>query len=167
MGAGEIAQATPRCNASAQRRETGRLLGCGRSSIRALPKSRSVAQPGRAPRSGRGGRRFKSCHSDQLGRPQTGPPARCGSSPDKSVGYPDAPSRKWLSRRRLLAVTGTFCALLSGAIPEVYLSKIMPIHQSEARTTAALRGQLKFPGIREIIREMALTITRVHGRSGR
>ena len=27
---------------------------------------RSVAQPGRAPRSGRGGRRFKSCHSDQL-----------------------------------------------------------------------------------------------------
>src|SRR5437764_4117142 len=27
--------------------------------------SRSVAQPGRAPRSGRGGRRFKSCHSDQ------------------------------------------------------------------------------------------------------
>lgn len=27
--------------------------------------SRSVAQPGSAPRSGRGGRRFKSCHSDQ------------------------------------------------------------------------------------------------------
>src|SRR5215470_6375590 len=26
---------------------------------------RSVAQPGRAPRSGRGGRRFKYCHSDQ------------------------------------------------------------------------------------------------------
>jgi hypothetical protein len=30
-----------------------------------LPKSRSVAQSGSAPRSGRGGRRFKSCHSDQ------------------------------------------------------------------------------------------------------
>src|SRR6516225_6538035 len=30
--------------------------------------SRSVAQPGRAPRSGRGGRRFKSCHSDHLSR---------------------------------------------------------------------------------------------------
>ena len=29
-------------------------------------RSRSVAQPGSAPRSGRGGRRFKSCHSDQL-----------------------------------------------------------------------------------------------------
>ena len=29
------------------------------------PRRRSVAQPGRAPRSGRGGRRFKSCHSDQ------------------------------------------------------------------------------------------------------
>jgi hypothetical protein len=28
--------------------------------------SRSVAQPGRAPRSGRGGRRFKSCRSDQF-----------------------------------------------------------------------------------------------------
>jgi hypothetical protein len=27
--------------------------------------SRSVAQSGSAPRSGRGGRRFKSCHSDQ------------------------------------------------------------------------------------------------------
>src|ERR1700730_8835237 len=27
---------------------------------------RSVAQSGSAPRSGRGGRRFKSCHSDQL-----------------------------------------------------------------------------------------------------
>src|SRR5215510_15630695 len=31
-----------------------------------LPKSRSVAQSGSAPRSGRGGRRFKSCHSDQI-----------------------------------------------------------------------------------------------------
>ena len=30
----------------------------------ALPISRSVAQSGSAPRSGRGGRRFKSCHSD-------------------------------------------------------------------------------------------------------
>jgi integrase len=30
--------------------------------------SRSVAQPGRAPRSGRGGRRFKSCHSDHFFR---------------------------------------------------------------------------------------------------
>ena len=29
---------------------------------------RSVAQSGSAPRSGRGGRRFKSCHSDQLSR---------------------------------------------------------------------------------------------------
>src|SRR5207253_2083735 len=28
-------------------------------------RHRSVAQPGSAPRSGRGGRRFKSCHSDQ------------------------------------------------------------------------------------------------------
>jgi hypothetical protein len=31
----------------------------------ACQRRRSVAQPGRAPRSGRGGRRFKSCHSDQ------------------------------------------------------------------------------------------------------
>src|SRR6266852_9762299 len=31
----------------------------------ACQRCRSVAQPGRAPRSGRGGRRFKSCHSDQ------------------------------------------------------------------------------------------------------
>src|ERR1700730_4484629 len=33
--------------------------------ISASAKYRSVAQPGSAPRSGRGGRRFKSCHSDQ------------------------------------------------------------------------------------------------------
>ena len=32
------------------------------------PRSRSVAQSGSAPRSGRGGRRFKSCHSDQFSR---------------------------------------------------------------------------------------------------
>src|ERR1700736_6513017 len=47
----------------------------GASSIRVLavretqgykpPSCRSVAQPGRALRSGRRGRRFKSCHSDQ------------------------------------------------------------------------------------------------------
>ena len=40
--------------------------------------SRSVAQPGSAPRSGRGGRRFKSCHSDQknnmLAHPDFGAP---------------------------------------------------------------------------------------------
>ncbi len=35
------------------------------------PVSRSVAQPGRAPRSGRGGRRFKSCHSDQPSPPSS------------------------------------------------------------------------------------------------
>ncbi len=42
------------------------LLRCGeRLAISRPPVDRSVAQPGRAPRSGRGGRRFKSCHSDQ------------------------------------------------------------------------------------------------------
>ena len=50
------------------------VLGCGLPGRNALAISRagafsgacrSVAQPGRAPRSGRGGRRFKSCHSDQ------------------------------------------------------------------------------------------------------
>ena len=42
---------------------------CGPSRGRlysSLSASRSVAQLGSAPRSGRGGRRFKSCHSDQL-----------------------------------------------------------------------------------------------------
>src|SRR5207244_6989340 len=37
-----------------------------RGYISASAKYRSVAQPGSAPRSGRGGRRFKSCHSDQF-----------------------------------------------------------------------------------------------------
>src|SRR4029078_8823573 len=37
--------------------------------------SRSVAQSGSAPRSGRGGRRFKSCHSDQhLAHPEPAAP---------------------------------------------------------------------------------------------
>ena len=41
---------------------------CGPTHLhaRASPRRRSVAQPGSAPRSGRGGRRFKSCHSDHL-----------------------------------------------------------------------------------------------------
>src|SRR6266849_1593739 len=39
-----------------------------RGYISASGKYRSVAQPGSAPRSGRGGRRFKSCHSDQYSR---------------------------------------------------------------------------------------------------
>src|SRR6266581_3594649 len=43
--------------------------------------SRSVAQPGRAPRSGRGGRRFKSCHSDQLF--QAVLPRRLGTPPKR------------------------------------------------------------------------------------
>jgi hypothetical protein len=38
----------------------GRLYTC------LFTPRRSVAQPGSAPRSGRGGRRFKSCHSDHL-----------------------------------------------------------------------------------------------------
>ena len=42
------------------------LAGSGHGSYTpARTGSRSVAQPGSAPRSGRGGRRFKSCHSDQ------------------------------------------------------------------------------------------------------
>src|SRR5437588_7709281 len=44
-----------------------RRRACGRRAFEAItaPRaSRSVAQPGSAPRSGRGGRRFKSCHSD-------------------------------------------------------------------------------------------------------
>src|SRR5215510_3722442 len=57
------------------------LLAVGSSTLAALPrrgykiahrKYRSVAQPGRAPRSGRGGRRFKSCHSDQHKHVQPG-----------------------------------------------------------------------------------------------
>ena len=47
-----------------------RRLSCGHWRSRLYTgrtlASRSVAQLGSAPRSGRGGRRFKSCHSDQL-----------------------------------------------------------------------------------------------------
>ena len=50
---------------------TARLpAGVGLSIYVTLFTSRSVAQPGSAPRSGRGGRRFKSCHSDQPLRSQ-------------------------------------------------------------------------------------------------
>lgn len=43
------------------------------------PVDRSVAQPGRAPRSGRGGRRFKSCHSDHWIQRRL-PTGRCSPS---------------------------------------------------------------------------------------
>ncbi len=54
-----------RCNGLAgtpRRRYKNRLARCGRKSGPAA--RRSVAQPGSAPRSGRGGRRFESSHSD-------------------------------------------------------------------------------------------------------
>ena len=44
--------------------QDGFLASHGAHVIYVAPASRSVAQPGSAPRSGRGGRRFKSCHSD-------------------------------------------------------------------------------------------------------
>ncbi len=44
---------------------------------------RSVAQPGSAPRSGRGGRRFKSCHSDQPSRRRG---SLCRQTSDNSNG---------------------------------------------------------------------------------
>src|SRR5262249_30458388 len=50
---------------------------CGRSRTRVIRPAfrRRVAQSGSAPRSGRGGRRFKSCHSDQhLASPETSIP---------------------------------------------------------------------------------------------
>ena len=42
-----------------------RFLRCAKPKAISRGLSRSVAQPGRALRSGRRGRRFKSCHSDQ------------------------------------------------------------------------------------------------------
>src|SRR5207253_10131333 len=49
---------------------SGPAAACGQEGRRLYsPRGRSVAQPGRAPRSGRGGRRFKSCHSDQVFMP--------------------------------------------------------------------------------------------------
>ncbi len=58
-------------------RGTAALLASHGDAIRRLRRLRSVAQPGSAPRSGRGGRRFKSCHSDQhpaeIGRPSPQP----------------------------------------------------------------------------------------------
>lgn len=44
------------------------LAGTKGDSYKPAVWSRSVAQSGSAPRSGRGGRRFKSCHSDQKNR---------------------------------------------------------------------------------------------------
>src|SRR3977135_244554 len=43
-----------------------RLLAVGETQGYKPRSCRSVAQPGRALRSGRRGRRFKSCHSDQV-----------------------------------------------------------------------------------------------------
>ena len=50
-----------------RRGQTGLFLrALGAPSIYGTSARRSVAQPGSAPASGAGGRRFKSCHSDQI-----------------------------------------------------------------------------------------------------
>jgi hypothetical protein len=62
----------------------GRRAACGRDEARLYERltrkrrSRSVAQSGSAPRSGRGGRRFKSCHSDHHSRTRRPKAARQG-----------------------------------------------------------------------------------------
>jgi hypothetical protein len=87
--------ATPhRCSGIAAD-DTGRIEGDQRASrlparrtrgyIRPSCRHRSVAQPGSAPRSGRGGRRFKSCHSDHFSAAPNSDPA---SFPDRSPGWP-------------------------------------------------------------------------------
>ena len=50
------------------RRQIG-TCGGGARWLYSASRSRSVAQSGSAPRSGRGGRRFKSCHSDHRFQP--------------------------------------------------------------------------------------------------
>jgi hypothetical protein len=52
-----------------------------------------VAQPGRAPRSGRGGRRFKSCHSDQhLAKIKILNGTDCGTETPSTYGVPRCPT---------------------------------------------------------------------------
>src|SRR5580698_908011 len=58
---------TRRCATASRRGAEVRLVRRDRLLYKAPSQFRSVAQSGRAPRSGRGGRRFESCHSDQLG----------------------------------------------------------------------------------------------------
>ncbi len=72
---------------SAGRRSPLVAAACGR--YKTLASGRSVAQPGSAPRSGRGGRRFKSCHSDQLFQLLSSP------APSHPDSYPDRNGRDW------------------------------------------------------------------------
>src|SRR6185312_14865863 len=65
-----------------------RLRGWGRCSIRPASR-RSIAQSGRAPSSGGGGRRFESCYSDHLSRPLPSPEIR-PASPRLSYRLPAA-----------------------------------------------------------------------------
>jgi hypothetical protein len=86
-----------------QRRGNTRLRGARPALIRAPPeRNRRVAQPGRAPRSGRGGRRFESSLPDHLrrtlffpiaqGPTPPGARARCRSPPQREE-QPLAPQR--------------------------------------------------------------------------
>ena len=64
---GGIAQRRRGCNRRRKRprnRAEGSLAAPGALLYKPALSRRSVAQSGRAPRSGRGGRRFESCHSD-------------------------------------------------------------------------------------------------------
>ncbi len=88
-----------------RRRQVDRKLSPRRTAPR---ECRSVAQPGSAPRSGRGGRRFKSCHSDQqinslvtLAAPATWPADRFSKHPPHSSENPDrCAGRSARTRRR-------------------------------------------------------------------
>jgi hypothetical protein len=73
---GGTGRAAPRVESDPDKSYAGDIAGSLPGSLLAAPgsrgyktahqRNRSVAQSGSAPRSGRGGRRFKSCHSDQL-----------------------------------------------------------------------------------------------------
>ena len=93
---------------------------------------RSVAQPGRAPRSGRGGRRFKSCHSDQL--------YQWLSFPEKATPTvsPTVSPKVWNRRRRPLGIAWFHNALR----PTRGVKKIEdnPMDQDVERRLRNLRG---------------------------
>ena len=100
-----------------------RLRPAGPSSISA-PPSRSVAQSGRALRSGRRGRRFKSCHSDHSFSRDNPSPEGPRSCRGKSATCADSSAHWRLSLCTFLALQPAFPGPLSSAIPKVSLSVV-------------------------------------------
>ena len=103
---------------------------------------RSVAQPGRAPRSGRGGRRFKSYHSDHLLAPRA--KARVDGSAtvqekESSLRLPD--SVGGIANVVMASISATFWVTIRAVNDDDAAISLLAAHASPALPVCPIRPQ--------------------------